>query len=111
MEVLSGSPVPRDKIAGKGVILLKPCIIEAPCNRRSPIRALHAHDRCFAEGRPIMIATIIGKAIQYRWWVLILVAIAAGFGVYSFRQLPIDAYPDIRPSRCLSPRPTRWRKT
>ncbi len=42
-----------------------------------------------------MIATIIGKAIQYRWWVLLLVAIAAGFGVYSFRQLPIDAYPDI----------------
>ena len=42
-----------------------------------------------------MIATIIGKAIQYRWWVLILVAIAAGFGIYSFRQLPIDAYPDI----------------
>ena len=42
-----------------------------------------------------MIATIIGKAIQYRWWVLVLVAIAAGFGVYSFRQLPIDAYPDI----------------
>ncbi len=42
-----------------------------------------------------MIAALIEKAIQHRWLVLILVFIAAGSGVYAFRQLPIDAYPDI----------------
>ena len=42
-----------------------------------------------------MIAALIEKAVQHRWLVLILVAIAAGFGIYAFRQLPIDAYPDI----------------
>ena len=42
-----------------------------------------------------MIAALIGKAIEHRWLVLILVVVATGFGVYAFRQLPIDAYPDI----------------
>jgi cobalt-zinc-cadmium resistance protein CzcA len=42
-----------------------------------------------------MIAALIEKAIQHRWLVLILVFVASGFGVYAFRQLPIDAYPDI----------------
>ena len=42
-----------------------------------------------------MIAALIEKAIQHRWLALILMAICAGFGVYAFRQLPIDAYPDI----------------
>ena len=42
-----------------------------------------------------MNAALIEKAIEHRWLVLILVVIAAGLGIYSFRQLPIDAYPDI----------------
>lgn len=42
-----------------------------------------------------MIAALIQKAIEHRWLVLILVVIAIGMGVYAFRQLPIDAYPDI----------------
>ena len=42
-----------------------------------------------------MIAALIKKAVQHRWMVLILLVVAAGFGVYAFRQLPIDAYPDI----------------
>lgn len=42
-----------------------------------------------------MIAALIEQAIRHRWLVLILVVAAAGFGVYAFRQLPIDAYPDI----------------
>ena len=42
-----------------------------------------------------MIAALIKKAVQHRWLVLILLVVAAGFGVYAFRQLPIDAYPDI----------------
>ena len=42
-----------------------------------------------------MIATLIEKAMRHRWLVLILALVAAGFGVYAFQQLPIDAYPDI----------------
>ncbi len=42
-----------------------------------------------------MIATLIEHALRHRWLVLIAVAIVAGSGVYSFQQLPIDAYPDI----------------
>lgn len=42
-----------------------------------------------------MIASWIETAMRVRWLVLILVAAIFGAGVYSFRQQPIDAYPDI----------------
>jgi cobalt-zinc-cadmium resistance protein CzcA len=42
-----------------------------------------------------VIAQLIEQAIRHRWLVLILVLVVAGFGVYAFQQLPIDAYPDI----------------
>lgn len=42
-----------------------------------------------------MIATLIAHAIRHRWLVLIAVLLVGGFGIYSFQQLPIDAYPDI----------------
>jgi cobalt-zinc-cadmium resistance protein CzcA len=42
-----------------------------------------------------MIAGLIERAIHQRWLVLILALAAAGFGVWAFEQLPIDAYPDI----------------
>src|SRR4051794_16143610 len=42
-----------------------------------------------------MIAKMIRAAMDYRWLVLILAAAVCGFGVWSFTQQPIDAYPDI----------------
>jgi cobalt-zinc-cadmium resistance protein CzcA len=42
-----------------------------------------------------MIASLIEAGMRRRWLVLFLAAAAAGFGVYAFRQQPIDAYPDI----------------
>lgn len=42
-----------------------------------------------------MIAMLIDLALRHRWGVLILAGCAAGFGIYAFQQLPIDAYPDI----------------
>jgi cobalt-zinc-cadmium resistance protein CzcA len=42
-----------------------------------------------------MIERILTFAIQRRFLVVLLVAVAAAFGVQSLRQLPIDAVPDI----------------
>jgi cobalt-zinc-cadmium resistance protein CzcA len=42
-----------------------------------------------------MTADLIEKAMHARWPVLGLVLAVCGAGVYSFRQQPIDAYPDI----------------
>ncbi|MDW8197188.1 MAG: CusA/CzcA family heavy metal efflux RND transporter [Gemmataceae bacterium] len=42
-----------------------------------------------------MIATGIAVALRLRWVVLALVAVIGAAGIYSFRQQPIDAYPDI----------------
>ncbi|WP_020473822.1 efflux RND transporter permease subunit [Zavarzinella formosa] len=42
-----------------------------------------------------MIAFLIERAMQYRWLVLGLAILIGAAGVYSFRQQPIDAYPDI----------------
>ncbi len=38
---------------------------------------------------------IIASAIRYRWAVLAIVALLCAIGIWSFRQLPIDATPDI----------------
>jgi cobalt-zinc-cadmium resistance protein CzcA len=42
-----------------------------------------------------MIAYLMRSAMQQRWLVLALAVAVACFGVYAFKQLPIDAYPDI----------------
>ena len=42
-----------------------------------------------------MIARLIETAMCQRWLVLFLTAAVAAFGVYAFRQQPVDAYPDI----------------
>ncbi|MCS6976027.1 MAG: CusA/CzcA family heavy metal efflux RND transporter [Gemmatales bacterium] len=42
-----------------------------------------------------MIAWLIESALRLRWLVLILVAFIGAAGIYSFREQPIDAYPDI----------------
>ena len=42
-----------------------------------------------------MIALLIEAAMKARWVVLVLAAATAAFGVYAFRQQPVDAYPDI----------------
>ncbi|MFO1094472.1 MAG: CusA/CzcA family heavy metal efflux RND transporter [Planctomycetaceae bacterium] len=42
-----------------------------------------------------MIATLIRSAMEQRWIVLIITAAIMAFGVYSFEEQPIDAYPDI----------------
>lgn len=42
-----------------------------------------------------MIASLIEACMRLRWLVLLLTAVICGIGVYSFRQQPIDAYPDI----------------
>ncbi len=42
-----------------------------------------------------MIDAIIRSAIERRWVVLFLVALAAALGIYNYQRLPIDAVPDI----------------
>src|SRR5262245_21616801 len=42
-----------------------------------------------------MIGKLIRIAMDYRWVVLVLAIAICGFGVWSFTQQPIDAYPDI----------------
>lgn len=44
---------------------------------------------------------IIDWALRYRVIVLMAVVLTAAFGVYSLRQLPIDAVPDITPNQVL----------
>ena len=46
-----------------------------------------------------MIAALIRASIRHRWLALSLALLAAGFGAYAFRRLPIDAYPDIAAQR------------
>ncbi|MCO6416117.1 CusA/CzcA family heavy metal efflux RND transporter [Siccirubricoccus sp. KC 17139] len=42
-----------------------------------------------------MIARILDFSVRQRWLVVLLVAVAAGFGLRSLESLPIDAVPDI----------------
>lgn len=42
-----------------------------------------------------MIDGILSFAIRQRWLVMIGVLVMAGFGVWNFTRLPIDAVPDI----------------
>ena len=42
-----------------------------------------------------MIALLIESAMNARWLVLFVAVALAAFGVYAFRQQPVDAYPDI----------------
>jgi cobalt-zinc-cadmium resistance protein CzcA len=42
-----------------------------------------------------MIAYLIRAALGQRWLILAAAAVIALFGIYAFRQQPIDAYPDI----------------
>lgn len=42
-----------------------------------------------------MIAYLIERAMNLRWLVLAFAVLVCGAGVYSFREQPIDAYPDI----------------
>ena len=42
-----------------------------------------------------MLERIIKTSIEQRGLILILVAVVAGFGVWNFTRLPIDAVPDI----------------
>ena len=44
---------------------------------------------------------LVTGALQYRFVVLIATVLVAAFGVYSLRQLPIDAVPDITPNQVL----------
>ena len=42
-----------------------------------------------------MIARIVTWAVEKRWLVLLLTAVATAIGGYSLYRLPIDAVPDI----------------
>ncbi len=44
-----------------------------------------------------MIHRIVQFALHQRFLVLIVVAMMVGFGIYSFQQMPVDAYPDLSP--------------
>ncbi|HSM78442.1 MAG TPA: efflux RND transporter permease subunit, partial [Bryobacteraceae bacterium] len=45
--------------------------------------------------------TLIRAALQYRAIVLMGMALAITFGIYSLHQLPIDAVPDITPNQVV----------
>ena len=47
------------------------------------------------KGSAALIARIVTWAVEKRWLVLLLTAIAAVIGAYSLYRLPIDAVPDI----------------
>src|SRR5262245_10992168 len=42
-----------------------------------------------------MIARVLSFSVRQRWFVVLLTAAAASFGVWSMTKLPIDAVPDI----------------
>ncbi|MFN4259715.1 MAG: CusA/CzcA family heavy metal efflux RND transporter [Gemmataceae bacterium] len=42
-----------------------------------------------------MLAILIAAAFRLRWVVLIMTLAVVGVGVWSFQQMPVDAYPDI----------------
>jgi heavy metal efflux system protein len=44
-----------------------------------------------------MIHRIVQFALRQRFLVLIVTAMMIGFGIYSFQQMPVDAYPDLSP--------------
>ena len=44
-----------------------------------------------------MIERIVRFALHQRLLVILIIIFLIGFGVYSFQQLPIDAFPDISP--------------
>src|SRR5512140_80729 len=44
-----------------------------------------------------MIHRIVQFALHQRFLVMVIVAMMVAFGIYSFRQMPVDAYPDLAP--------------
>ena len=44
-----------------------------------------------------MIHRVVQFALNQRFLVLIVVGMMVAFGIYSFRQMPVDAYPDLSP--------------
>ena len=44
---------------------------------------------------PPMIKNLIAFSVHHRWLIVLLTALAAGVGMWSLTQLPIDAVPDI----------------
>ncbi len=42
-----------------------------------------------------MIDSLLKFAIERRWLILALTALAASVGIYDYQRLPIDAVPDI----------------
>ena len=42
-----------------------------------------------------MLERLLGFSLKHRYLVVMLVALAAAWGLYSLKQLPIDAVPDI----------------
>ena len=46
-----------------------------------------------------MIHRIVQMALQQRFLVLMLTLLIIVVGAWSFRQMPVDAYPDLSPPR------------
>ncbi|MGD8827928.1 MAG: efflux RND transporter permease subunit, partial [Gammaproteobacteria bacterium] len=46
-----------------------------------------------------MMARLIQFALTQRLLVLLFVALIVGLGVMSYRQLPVDAFPDVSPTQ------------
>jgi cobalt-zinc-cadmium resistance protein CzcA len=46
---------------------------------------------------PSIINRIVGVALNQRFLMVLLALLLIGAGVYSFRRLPVDAYPDLSP--------------
>jgi len=52
-------------------------------------------DSLATEPRATLLDAVLRTSIRHRWAVVVAAAVMAGYGVYNFRRLPIDAVPDI----------------
>ena len=50
-----------------------------------------------------MIAKLVSFALRQRFLVVIASLALMAWGALSFRNLPIDAYPDLSPKVCMPP--------
>jgi cobalt-zinc-cadmium resistance protein CzcA len=54
-------------------------------------------DEAAGDRRPSLVHQTVRGALDHPWLMLTLAALLAGVGIWSFKRLPVDAYPDLAP--------------